>query len=135
MLRVALRSALRDGKVYRNVAALVDAPSVQREPVKPFDIEEAKAFDAGNVWIRRALQRQKGAGLVAVAPKSRTSVRPLALPPFVADAFRDQRRRQAEQRLAFGPGWRDEDWVFTMGDGRPTSPDFIDKRLSTPVEN
>ena len=44
VLRVALQKAVRHGKIPRNVAALVSAPSVVRDPVKPLTKKEAKAL-------------------------------------------------------------------------------------------
>ncbi len=40
------------------------------------------------------------------------------------------KKKQAEWRLAMGPEWRDEGWVFTMEDGRPVSPDYATSRFS-----
>ena len=74
--------------------------------------------------MRWALQRQKKQGLVMVEPKSRSSRRPLALPPFVVAVLKDHRKRQTEQRLAMGPKWKDSGHVFVMENGRPMSPDF-----------
>jgi integrase len=162
VLRAALQTAVRRGKVVRNVATLIDSPSAQHESIKPLEVEEAKRFlaaaateellgplyvvtlglglrkgealgihwadmdlEKGRLWIRQALQRQKGKGLVLVEPKSKTSKRSLALPPFVVDAFKEQRKRQAEQRLRAGSKWQDSGFVFTMPDGRPISPDYI----------
>lgn len=162
VLRTALQTAVRRGKVARNVATLIDSPSGQHESVKPLEVEEAKRFlaaaakeellgslyivalglglrkgealgiqwvdvdlEKGRLWIRHGLQRQTGKGLVLVEPKSKTSKRSLALPPFVVDAFKEQRRRQAEQRLRAGSKWQDLGFVFTMPDGRPVSPDYI----------
>jgi integrase len=61
-------------------------------------------------------------------PKTRRSRRTLALTPAVVAGFKRQKRRQAEEQLAAGPRWRDQDFVFTGGlrrgrymvpDGRP----------------
>lgn len=84
-------------------------------------------LEEGRLWVRWALQRQKDKGLVMVEPKSRSSRRAIPLPPFVVTTLKEHRRRQAEQRLAMGPEWRDEGWVFTMEDGRPVSPDYLSR--------
>lgn len=161
VLRVALQKALRHGKVARNVAALVSAPQVVRDPVEPLTKKEAKALlkaaagdplealyvvtlalglrrgevcglqwadvdlKARRLSVRRALQLQKGKGLVEVEPKSRTSRRALPLPSFVAASLKEHRKRQAAHRLSMGPKWRGGNWVFTMGDGRPVAPDYV----------
>jgi integrase len=43
-LRITLKTALRRGQVHRNVAALVDAPKVEREFAQPFSAVEAQTF-------------------------------------------------------------------------------------------
>jgi integrase len=165
VLRMALQTALKRGLVHRNVAALVSAPKVSREPVEPFTVAESRKFiekaageplealyvvtlalglrrgevlglkwdaidlEQSRVWVRWALQRQKKQGLVLVEPKSRSSRRPLALPPFVVATLKDHRKRQAEQRLAAGPKWQDTGHLFTMEDGRPMSPEFAYKEF------
>jgi len=160
VLRTALKTAVRDGLIGRNVAALVSAPKVHRDPVEPLTVEEAKRLvdeargdpleavyvttlalglrqgetmglrwdavdlEAGRLWVRQALQYQAGRGLVAVEPKSRTSRRPLPLPPFVVAVLKEHRKRQAADRLVAGPKWQDSGYVFTMEDGRPMPPDY-----------
>ena len=42
ILARALKVAMQRGKIVRNVATLVDAPSVQREEVQPLTLEEAR---------------------------------------------------------------------------------------------
>jgi integrase len=86
-------------------------------------------LDEARLWIRWALQRQKDKGLVLVEPKSRTSRRPLPLPPFVIAALKDPKKRLAADRLAAGPKWQDTGHVFTMENGRPMSPDFAYKEF------
>src|SRR3954447_25184483 len=112
----ALKVAMQRGRVARNVATLVDAPTARREEVKPLTAGEAKRLlqvaedlpngarwsvalalglrqgealglmwdvvdlDAGTLTVRRALQRQKGKGLVLVEPKSRAGRRTVGLP-------------------------------------------------------
>lgn len=86
-------------------------------------------LERSQLRISHSLQRQKGKGLVLVEPKSLTSRRPLALPPFVLESFREQRRRQVEQRLAAGSMWYDQDFVFTMPNGNPISGDYINAKF------
>ena len=77
------------------------------------------------LFVRRALQTQKGKGLVEVEPKSRSSRRALPIPPFAVVAFKEHRKRQAAQRLSMGSDWRAGNWIFTMEDGRPVAPDYV----------
>ncbi|HSM16291.1 MAG TPA: site-specific integrase [Gemmatimonadales bacterium] len=73
-------------------------------------------LDAGIVNIRHTLR----AGDRRLAePKTDRGRRTLRLPVQVVAALRDQRTRQARERLAAGPTWVDLDLVFTTPVGRP----------------
>lgn len=158
ILSRALTVALQRGRLVRNVATLVDAPSVARQEVQPLTASEARKLlqaaqdlpngarwsvalalglrqgealglswdaidlDAGTLAVRRALQRQKGKGLVLVEPKSRAGRRTVALPDQLRDALRAHRVRQAEQRLAAGNQWHDHGLVFCQPSGQPIDP-------------
>ena len=76
-------------------------------------------LNQGTLTVRRALQRQKGKGLVLVEPKSRAGVRTVALPGALRDALREQRARQAEQREIAGDVYEDGGFVFAQPTGRP----------------
>jgi integrase len=151
----ALKVALQRGRVARNVATLVDAPTPRREEAQPLTAAEAKRLlyaakdlpngarwsvalalglrqgealgllwdavdlDAGTLTVRRALQRQKGKGLVLVEPKSRAGRRTIKLPAPLRDALRTHRTRQAEQRMTVANAWEDRDFVFCQPNGRP----------------
>jgi integrase len=56
-------------------------------------------------------------------PKTAKGKRSLALDPATIAALKEHRVRQASERLAVGPGWRDSGLVFTWGDGRPLHPE------------
>ena len=69
----------------------------------------------------RCRRRQDG---VETETQSKAGERTLALDPATVDALRAHRKRHAEERLAFGPGWQTDaaDWcgqsrrdvVFTL---------------------
>ncbi len=88
-------------------------------------------LDAGTWRIDRALQRQRGAGLVLVPPKSAASRRLVHLPQIAVQALRAHRTRQRAERLAAGPAWQAPipDLVFTRPDGRPLDPAHVNHRL------
>ena len=73
----------------------------------------------GTLTVRRALQRQKGKGLVLVEPKSRAGVRTVALPGALREALREQRAQQAEQREIAGDVYEDGGFVFAQPNGWP----------------
>jgi integrase len=160
----ALKVAMQRGRVARNVATLVDAPTARREEVEPLTAVEAKRLlqaakdlpngarwsvalalglrqgealglkwdavdlDAGTLTVRRALQRQKGKGLVLVEPKSRAGRRTIKLPEPLREALREHRARQAERRTAAANVWQDYGFVFCQRTGRPIDPrrDWLD---------
>jgi integrase len=155
ILSRALTVALQRGRVARNVATLIDAPTARQEEVEPLTAAEARRLlqaakdlpngarwsvalalglrqgealgllwdavdlDAGTLTVRRALQRQKGKGLLLVEPKSRAGRRTIKLPVELRDALRVHRVRQAEQRLAAANVWEDGAFVFCQPNGRP----------------
>lgn len=76
-------------------------------------------LEHGTLFVRRALQRQKGVGLVLVEPKSRAGRRTIPLPGALLGALRDHRGRQDEQRAAAAGGYEDRGFVFTQVNGHP----------------
>lgn len=145
---------MQRGRIARNVAQLVDAPSVRRPEVVPLTPGEARRLIAaaeglpngarwsvalalglprggsgahvgdidlqtGTLRVRRALQRQKGKGLVLVEPKSRSGIRTLVLPATLVVRLRSHRQWQAEQRAAAGDAWHDGNFVLAQPNGRP----------------
>ena len=151
----ALKVAMQRGRVARNVATLVDAPTVTRDEIVPLTAAEARRLldaareipngarwsvalalglrqgealgllrdvvdlDAGTLTVRRALQRQKGKGLVLVEPKSKAGRRTIKLPDPLRDALRAHRAKQLEQRMAAANVWEDGGFVFCQPNGRP----------------
>ena len=83
---------------------------------------DALDLEAGSLTVRQALQRQKGQGLVIVAPKSRAGRRTIALPTQLRDALRQHRVAQLAERMAAGPEWEDHGLVFAQPNGRPLDP-------------
>lgn len=76
------------------------------------------------VRVRGSLQRVRGE-LMLVEPKTRESVRDVALGHLGVDALRRHRARQAEERLAAGPAWEDHGLAFPNARGRPMAPDYF----------
>jgi integrase len=79
-------------------------------------------LERGVVVVKRALQRQKGVGLIFVEPKSASSRRAVRLPRVTAAALKDHRKRQLEERLTAGPKWRAHDLIFCTTIGTPLDP-------------
>jgi integrase len=83
---------------------------------------DAVDLEAGRLRIRQALQRQRGRGLILVAPKSAAGRRTIALPPPLIDALRQHRTTQLQERMRAGGQWEDHGLVFAQPNGRPIDP-------------
>ena len=77
-------------------------------------------LDTATIRIHQQLRRTRDRR-GTLAPTKTKNNDPLALPRLGVDALREQRRVQAEQRLAAGPYWSDPvpDLVFRRADGNP----------------
>jgi hypothetical protein len=56
-------------------------------------------------------------------PKTRRSRRLVALDAGTVAALREHRKRQLEERLAWGPAYEDSGLVFAREDGSPVHPE------------
>jgi integrase len=75
-------------------------------------------LEAGVLLVRRGLTISPGGGVEIEDPKRFSSRRRLEISPKVATVLKEHRGRQAEERLAAGPGgWQDEGFVFASRSG------------------
>jgi integrase len=171
VLRNALNRARREELVVRNVAELVDMPTVDKQERKPWSAKEAITFlgtarrhrlyaalvvlltlglrrgellglrwqdiDFDNEQFTpvRQVQREKGK-LILKKLKTESSQAALPLPPFVADALRERREVQEEERSAAGEHWHQapgEDLIFTERHGGPIEPRGFSRTFDTLV--
>ncbi|MBK5287408.1 MAG: site-specific integrase [Acidimicrobiia bacterium] len=91
-------------------------------------------LDEETANVVQTLSRRKGKGLVTSEPKTERSRRVVPLPAFAIAAFREQRARQAAERLAAGPEWIDTGFVFTTPKGTPLDPDNVTTRFADLTE-
>jgi integrase len=76
-------------------------------------------LQTGRLEVRRALQRQRGRGLVFVEPKSARSRRGIHLAAGTVAALQAHRARQNDERAFMGRGWTDQGMVFCTMHGGP----------------
>ena len=100
---LALRTGMRRGEILALRWAEVD-------------------LDRGVAAVMRTLE-QTAEGLTFKEPKSAKSRRQIALSPDTVAELRAHKVRQAQRRLALGPGYADEDLVCCREDGTPFKPD------------
>jgi len=67
-------------------------------------------------------------------PKTAKSRRSVALDPFTIAALLAHRKAQVEQRLAFGPGFEDNDLVFCEANGQVVHPDHFSRAFDHHVK-
>jgi integrase len=83
-------------------------------------------LDAGKVLVGESTLVQIGREVIAQdEAKTDESRAWAAIRPEVSDPLKAWRRQQAEERLAFGPGWNDTGYCFTWQDGRPYDPEQV----------
>ncbi|MFR9723557.1 tyrosine-type recombinase/integrase [Streptomyces sp. MS19] len=171
VLRNALNRARREELVTRNVAELVDMPTVDTQERKPWSAKEAITFLStardhrlyaafvvlltlglrrgellGMRWSdidfdneqftpTRQVQREKGK-LVVKKLKTDSSNAALPLPAFVAEALRERKRVQGEEKAKAGSHWHQEpgeDLIFTERHGGPIEPRGFSRTFETLV--
>lgn len=76
-------------------------------------------IDEGKLHIERILTRIGVKGWKLVPPKTKKARRVVVLPAVAAQALRDWRRKQAEERLLLGAEYEDNGLVFTNPFGKP----------------
>jgi integrase len=79
-------------------------------------------LDTGRVSVRQTLTTVSNE-VAFSEPKTARGKRSIALDGVTINALRTWRARQAEERLAFGPGWHDTGLVFSREDGSLIHPD------------
>jgi integrase len=81
-------------------------------------------LDGASLVVRRTITKVRG-DFVDGDVKTARSRRRLDLDPETIAVLRAHRRRQLEERLLVGGGYRDRDLVFAMPEGDPLNPDAV----------
>jgi integrase len=89
-------------------------------------------LDAGRVSVGQTLTTV-GNKVAFGEPKTARGKRSIALDGVTINALRTWRARQAEERLTFGPAWRDTGLVFGREDGSLIHPDTFSFRFDRQV--
>lgn len=93
-------------------------------------------LDASNpsLTVRRALEMQEHGKRAMGKPKTETGRRRIDLSARAVDALRAHRKRQAEERLALGAAWDDQELVFCNGIGRHLEPNNVKRGSFIPMK-
>ena len=92
-------------------------------------------LDYGRLSVRRALQRNRGEGLVMVEPKSARSRRLVALSLGTVRALREHALLQAAEREVAGASWPASGLVFTSKHGRALGDGYVSWRFHKALAN
>jgi integrase len=79
----------------------------------------------GRATIQRALQRQRGIGMVFVEPKTTKGRRPVHFPQETIAALEDHRNDLGRERQRMAKRWQENDLVFPGPDGRPRDMSYL----------
>lgn len=93
-------------------------------------------FTEGLLHVRHSLWRSRARGSrpELVDPKTETSKRIIPLSPGLLAVLRKHRSRQAQERLAAGPAWKDNGLLFPLADGRPTPAEHARRHFYLVIE-
>ena len=115
-------SAASDDRLYA-LWVLVLATGLRRGEIAGLRWEDID-FDGGVLAVRRS--RTSVAYRVHEGePKTRSGRRTVSLDARVCAVLTSHRRRQLEERLAWGAAWENSGYVFTAEDGQPLHPERI----------
>jgi integrase len=89
-------------------------------------------LDEGWVSVTRSLI-SVGYDVKVSEPKTQRGRRRVALDSTTVAVLRDHRKSQLEERMAWGPAWRENGHVFAREDGSPIHPDAFSKLFNNRV--
>ncbi len=82
-------------------------------------------LDAGRISVRQTCQWLPKRGFIFRQPKTYRSARPVSVADGVVQRLRQRRMRQAEERLAAGSAYDNNDLVFANAVGKPIHPNRL----------
>lgn len=120
-----LRTFLELARDHRLYAAFVVAGTTGMRRGEVLGLKWADVdLDGKTVTIRRSLVTVDYA-IRFEEPKTASGKRTIAIDDGTAAALRQHRKRQKEERIALGAGYKDQDLVFSRIDGAPLHPDLF----------
>lgn len=79
-------------------------------------------FSSCSIIVKQSNYKLKGEGIKSKAPKTRKSVREVAIPEYLVDMLREYRSSQEAEKRRLGDKWEGEGWIFTQWNGKPMNP-------------
>ena len=87
----------------------------------------------GRLQVKRTIARLVGKGFTVSEPKTSKSRRRIHLTRTAIEALKQHRIRQREARLAAGPDWNEQGWIFCSAVGGPIEPGNMIRRSFRPI--
>jgi len=124
--------ALLDGDRYRPPFLFLATTGCRRGEALGLRWKDVD-LEAGRASIRQTVTSVRHR--IRIAPRTKKGKgRLIELDAETVACLRSWRAKQAEERLALGEGYRDDDLVFCHPDGRPYDPDRFSREFSRRVE-
>lgn len=87
----------------------------------------------GTLQVKRTIARLVGKGFTVSEPKTTKSRRRIHLTRMAIEALKQHRTRQQKARLAVGPAWNEQGWVFCNTMGGPIDARNMIRRSFRPI--
>jgi integrase len=142
-LHKALKQAVMDGVIPRNVTEAVKAPQPEKKEIRPLSLKQARALlRAANeeglealyvLAITTGMRQGELLALKCGAPKTAKSRRSIKLPNTALSSLKKHRKAQLEERMRLGELFVDQGLVFTSRVGTPISRQDLITRSFKPL--
>ena len=87
-------------------------------------------FKTNTISVKQSNYKLKGEEVKTKTPKTKGSVREMAVSSFLIEMLRDYLAEQTKRRIELGDCWSNENWIFTQWDGKPMNPQTPTKQFS-----
>ncbi len=91
-------------------------------------------FSGDSLSVNRTIEETRISGVVEKTPKTKKSLRLIALPGITLSALKTLRKEQSEQKLRLGPLFQDNGYLFANDDGTIWKPDAFTKAFQRLVK-
>lgn len=87
-------------------------------------------LESATITVKRSNYKVPGEEIKSKSPKTKKSIRKIAIPPYLVDILREYRTEQLKERIRLGDKWINGDWLFTQWNGRPMNPQTPTRQFS-----